>query len=238
MRTKMHYCSEERRRMCKSRLAAWFLIMAITVSAAALYPCMVYADSTQDETADTISTAAAISIRKAKVTGLKTRTWTGRALTQKPVVRLGRRTLRAGTDYKISYKSNKNVGRAKIIIRGRGRYTGTISRTFVIRPKSTKVVNLIRRGSVMTVYWKRQRRQISGYQFSYTYASPPRKTRNVKRVTVRSVRATSRRVRISASKHRYAVWIRTYKKVGSRYYYSKWSPYLGVWKNGDLEFGY
>lgn len=238
MGTKMHCCSEERRGMCKSRLAAWFLILVVAVSAAALYPCMVYADSTQDETADTISTAAATSIRKAKVTGLKTRTWTGRALTQKPVVRLGSRRLRAGTDYRISYKSNKNVGRAKIIIRGRGRYTGTITKTFTIRPKPTKVVNLIRRGSVMTVYWKRQSRQISGYQFSYTYASHPRNTRNIKRVTVRSVRATSRRVRISAAKHRYAVWIRTFKRVGTRNYYSTWSPYLGVWKNGDLEYGY
>ena len=243
MKTKMYFFSKELRKMCRSglcrsRLAVWFLMLIIAVSAVASYPCIVYAEDAQGGTADTISTAAARSIAKAKVTGLKSRTWTGKALTQKPVVKLGSRKLRAGTDYTISYRSNKNVGRATMIIRGKGRYTGTIKRTFIIKPKPTRLVNLIRRGSVMTVYWKKQSRQTSGYQFSYTYASRPRNTRNIKRVRVKSARATSRRVKISAARYRYAVWIRTYKQIGSRYYFSDWSPYLGVWKNGDLEFGY
>jgi len=238
METKIYDHSKEVKGICKKRLTAWLLTLIIAVSAVALYPCAVFADGTQGESADSISLAASKSIAKARVTGLKSKTYTGKAITQKPVLKLGSRTLRAGTDYRISYKSNKNVGRATMIIRGRGKYSGTITKTFIIKPKPTKLVNLTRRGSVMTVYWKKQSQQTSGYQFSYVCARYPRNTKNIKRARVKSARATSRKVKISATGNRYTVWIRTYKQIGSRYYFSNWSPYLAVWKNGDLEYGY
>ncbi len=53
-----------------------------------------------------------------------------------------RKTLKKGTDYTVSYKDNINAGTAKVIIKGKGKYTGTVTKTFTIKPKalsSTKI---------------------------------------------------------------------------------------------------
>ena len=232
--TKMYDCFKEVKKIGRKRLAAWFLMLIIALAAVASCPCMVFAEGRQGQTAESISTAA-VSIAKAKVTGLKSRTYTGRALTQNPVVKLGSRTLRKGTDYKISYKSNINVGRATMIIRGRGKYTGTITKTFIIKPKPTALTLLKRSGSIMTVCWKRQSKQTSGYQITYSGARYPHLSPNLNRVRIKNARATTHKIKISSTAYRYRVWIRTYKKVGSNYYFSDWSEYFSIWRDGTLE---
>ena len=66
------------------------------------------------------------------VGGVTSRTYNGKAQTQTPVARSGDRILVNGTDYKLSYKSNKNAGTATMTITGIGNYTGTKSTTFTI----------------------------------------------------------------------------------------------------------
>ena len=73
------------------------------------------------------------SIAKATITGLKTKAYTGKAITQSPTVKLGSTKLKAGTDYTASYKNNKNVGTATITITGKGSYKGTATATFKIK---------------------------------------------------------------------------------------------------------
>lgn len=48
------------------------------------------------------------------------------------------KTLKKDTDYKVTYKSNKKFGTAKLIITGINGYTGTITKTFVIKTKVNK----------------------------------------------------------------------------------------------------
>lgn len=75
----------------------------------------------------------AASIAKAKVTGLKaTMKYTGSAVRQSVKVTLGGKTLKNGTDYKISYKNNVNKGTAQLIIKGKGNYKGTLTKKFKI----------------------------------------------------------------------------------------------------------
>ena len=50
-------------------------------------------------------------------------------------VKVGSSLLKAGTDYTVSYNSNKKVGTAAVKISGKGDYTGTAVRTFTILPK-------------------------------------------------------------------------------------------------------
>ncbi|MBQ1408044.1 MAG: BspA family leucine-rich repeat surface protein [Eubacterium sp.] len=66
------------------------------------------------------------------ITGITEKTWTGKAQTQNPVVKLADKTLKNGTDYDITYKNNINVGTSSMTITGKGSYLGTISRTFII----------------------------------------------------------------------------------------------------------
>ena len=76
------------------------------------------------------------SIADATVTA-SAQTYTGKALTPAPVVKLGGKTLKAGTDYTVSgYKNNVNAGTATVTVAGKGSYTGTASGTFAIKPAS------------------------------------------------------------------------------------------------------
>ena len=61
--------------------------------------------------------------------------YTGSAITPKPAVRIGDRTLVEGTDYELSYSDNVNPGTAVITIKGIGNYAGTIEKTFEIAKK-------------------------------------------------------------------------------------------------------
>ena len=75
------------------------------------------------------------SINNAKVTLKKTSmTYTGSAL-QCGVksVKVGGKTLKKGTDYKVYYSQNVNTGTAKVVIVGCGKYTGSVSKTFKIK---------------------------------------------------------------------------------------------------------
>ncbi len=64
-------------------------------------------------------------------------TYTGKALTPAPTVKIGSTTLKKGTDYKVTYSSNTKAGTAKVTITGQGNYTGTTTKTFKINAKST-----------------------------------------------------------------------------------------------------
>ena len=68
--------------------------------------------------------------------GVATQTYTGKALTPKPTVKVGATTLREGADYTLSYASNVNVGTATVTITGKGNYTGTRTATFKIEKKA------------------------------------------------------------------------------------------------------
>ena len=73
-----------------------------------------------------------IDIKPAAVTGVSNKTYNTRAQTQSPVVKMGATTLKAGTDYTVSYRNNTNAGTATVIISGKGHYKGTVSKTFTI----------------------------------------------------------------------------------------------------------
>ena len=75
-------------------------------------------------------------INSAAVT-VATQTYTGKALTPAPTVKIDNTTLKKGTDYKVTYSNNTNVGTAKVTITGQGNYTGTTTKTFKIDAKST-----------------------------------------------------------------------------------------------------
>lgn len=73
------------------------------------------------------------SISNATVTGVTDKTYTGKALTQNPTVKVGGTTLKNGTDYSLSYINNVNVGTATMTITGKGSYKGSKKVTFNIK---------------------------------------------------------------------------------------------------------
>ncbi len=79
------------------------------------------------------------SISNVIVSGLNTKTYTGKALTQSPVVKNGSYTLKEGTDYTVSYKNNINAGTATVTITGKGNYTGTKTASFNINKAAQSI---------------------------------------------------------------------------------------------------
>ena len=80
----------------------------------------------------------AASVAKATVT-LSATSYTYSGAAKKPSVKsvvLGSTTLKAGTDYKVSYKNNTKAGTATVTITGLGNYTGTVSKTYTIKKAS------------------------------------------------------------------------------------------------------
>ena len=52
-------------------------------------------------------------------------------------------TLEKDVDYEITYKNNIDVGtNAEVIVKGKGNYTGTVTKTFKINPKGTSLKKL------------------------------------------------------------------------------------------------
>lgn len=103
---------------------------------------------------ETPDQSATVSVNKKKIPlssvilKYKEKTYTGKPVTQTKstvvtaVVNGVTRTLTKGEDYTISYKNNVNVGKATVIVEGKGNYTGTIKKTFKIRAAELKSVKL------------------------------------------------------------------------------------------------
>ena len=92
---------------------------------------MVYWDSeyvSNKEVSKTSINISASSVSRVK----KSYTYSGKALTPLPVITYTGKKLVKDKDYKLSYSSNKNVGTGKLLITGKGDYTGTKSISFKI----------------------------------------------------------------------------------------------------------
>lgn len=80
------------------------------------------------------SSADAAAVTNCTVSGLTAKTYTGKAQTQLITVKYRNKTLKNGKDYTVSYQNNINAGTAYVIIKGKGSYSGTVKRSFTIKP--------------------------------------------------------------------------------------------------------
>lgn len=160
------------------------------------------------------------SISKATVSLPASKVWAGYALTPVPTVKLGSKTLKKGTDFSLSFTNNKNVGLAAVTITGKGNYNSSYKKYFRIIPKPTTISSISRGSRKLTVKWKKQASQTTGYQIQYSSKS---NFSTQKIVEVSGVSKTSKTITSLAKKRKYYVRIRTYKIVNGTKYYSTWS---------------
>lgn len=84
------------------------------------------------ETLNTTFEITAKSIATASVSDIDNVTYNRMAQVPTPTVMDNQTTLVLGQDYTLSYEANTNAGEAKVIVIGKGNYTGETSKTFVI----------------------------------------------------------------------------------------------------------
>ena len=160
---------------------------------------------------------------KLKATSL---TYNRKVRTPKVIVkdRTGK-TLVKNTDYTVSYaKGRKYVGKYAVKITFKGKYSGTKTLYFTIKPKATSISSLKAGSKKFTVKWKKQATQTTGYQVQYSASS---KFSKAKTVTVGKNTTVSKKISKLSGKKKYYVRVRTYKTVKingkSIRIYSGWS---------------
>ena len=161
---------------------------------------------------------------KLKATSL---TYNGKVRTPKVIVkdRTGK-TLVKNTDYTVSYaKGRKYVGKYAVKITFKGKYSGTKTLYFTIKPKATNISSLTAGSKKFTVKWKKQATQTTGYQVQV--ATNKKFKKNKKTVTIKKQKTTKTTVKKLKAKKKYYVRVRTYKTVKingkSIRIYSGWS---------------
>ena len=171
-------------------------------------------------TKQTVTKASSI---KLKATSL---TYNGKVRTPKVIVkdRTGK-TLVKNTDYTVSYaKGRKYVGKYAVKITFKGKYSGTKTLYFTIKPKATSISSLKAGSKKFTVKWKKQATQTTGYQVQYSASS---KFSKAKTVTVGKNTTVSKKISKLSGKKKYYVRVCTYKTVKingkSIRIYSGWS---------------
>ena len=163
-------------------------------------------------------------ITKATVSGISTKAFTGKAITQNVTVKVGNTVLKNGTDYTVSYSNNKKVGKATVKITGKGKYGGVITKTFKINPAKQEIQKLTAKSKAFFVDWA-QKGSASGYEIQYATNS---KFTSAKKVTITSNKTDKTTVSKLSANKKYYVRVRSYTTVGGTKYYGTWSAVKNV----------
>ena len=98
------------------------------------------------------------------------------------VLKNGDVKMKKNRDYTVQYKNNKEIGRAKIIVRGKGNYTGKRTLRFSIVPSKPKIKKIKRKKTsfkfTLSSKWK-----VKGYQVFVSTARSFSKSKTQKYVT-------------------------------------------------------
>ena len=164
------------------------------------------------------------NFKKATVSGISTKAFTGKNITQSITVKYNGKTLKNGTDYTVSYSNNKKIGTAAVKIAGKGSYTGTVTKTFKINPAKQEIQKLTAKSKAFFVDWA-QKGSATGYEIQYATNS---KFTSAKKVTITSNKTDKTTVSKLSGKKKYYVRVRSYTTVKGTKYYGAWSSVKNV----------
>ena len=164
-------------------------------------------------------------VKNATGVDISSKTYSGKAIKPELTVKLAGITLTKDTDYTVKYSNNTKVGTAKVTLTGKGKYKGTLTKTYKINPQPTELTKLTVGSKSFKAYWKKVTTQTTGYQIQY---STYKDLKNAKTVTITSNKTGARTIKNLKAKKNYFVRIRTYKTVSGKKYYSKWSESMKV----------
>ena len=164
------------------------------------------------------------NFKKATVSGISTKAFTGKNITQSITVKYNGKTLKNGTDYTVSYSNNKKVGKATVKITGKGKYCGVITKTFKINPAKQEIQKLTAKSKAFFVDWA-QKGSATGYEIQYATNS---KFTSAKKVTITNKKTDTKTISKLSGKKKYYVRVRSYTTVKGTKYYGAWSSVKNV----------
>ena len=165
--------------------------------------------------------------KKAAISSISKQVYTGKKIKPAVIVKMAKKTLKEGKDYKVSYTNNQNVGKATVTVTGLGKYSGTVTKTFSIIPKGTTIKQMVPLSKALIINWNRQekkmsKKRITGYQVQL--ATNKKFSKNVKKVKVADYEKAAQMIKKLKGGKKYFVRIRTYMTIDKKDYFSKWSP--------------
>ena len=134
------------------------------------------------------------------------------------------------TYYTVKYTNNKNVGTATVTITFKGNYSGKLTKTFTIKPKTTAITSLTKYSRGIRAVWTKITAQTTGYHIQCSTTS------NFKAGTVKTFYNRSgvnyRNITPLAKGKTYYVRVRTYRNVVKNgktvKVYSNWSKVRSI----------
>ena len=151
--------------------------------------------------------------KRVSCTKVKDQIYTGKKL--KPVIKIkidGR--VLSKKYYTLSYKNNKQIGKATIIITFRGKYSGRIQKSFNIVPKAPKIIKVKTCKRKFTITYSKVRGNVSGYEIEYETSGKKKSCRTKKwKKTITKLKPQKK----------YYIRVRAYKIVKGKIYYSAYT---------------
>lgn len=167
-------------------------------------------------------------LKTAIIDTIPTQYYTGKQIKPTLNIKMGSKTLTAGTNYTATYTNNINPGKATITITGKGSYTGTLIQTFKIKPAAVTALTAETTASKITLEWTGSE-AYSGYEIyrSTTYDG------NFKKIKTINKGDTMEWTNKSLSKEReYIYKIRAFAKVEGTVYYGPYTKITAVALSG------
>ena len=130
-------------------------------------------------------------------------------------------SLRPGIDYTVSYGTNVNVGQGTVMVKGKGKYKGSLTYSFNIRCKKQSVSSLTYSNGTLTAQWGKDA-SASGYQFAIADNGAFNSARvyNVRSANIGLAKAGNKA---------YYVKVRSYSSINGKTVYGKWSDIKAVY---------
>lgn len=159
------------------------------------------------------------TLSASNVSGVTTKAYTGKAITQSVTVKYNGKVLKNGTDYTVSYSNNKSIGKATVKITGKGSYAGTVTKAFNINPAKQTIQKLTAKSKAFYADWVKKG-SATGYELQYATNSA---FSGAKTVTVTKNTADTKTVSKLSGNKKYWVRVRSYTTVKNVKYYGAWS---------------
>ena len=151
-----------------------------------------------------------------KVASLSATKYVYSGTAKKPTVKIS--GLTSGTDYTVAYTSNTKVGKATVTVKGKGNYSGTLTKTFKINPKKAAVSKATPGKKKLTVKMGTKVASTGGATYQIAY-----KQKGTSKWKYTTTTKQSKVISKLKKGKRYYVKVRAYKTVSKVKYYGAWS---------------
>ena len=203
------------------KVLSCFLVLLFAVLACTPANC---AFAKEVQTGQTQEQEQKISISKCTVTVSRLNVYTGKKLTPAVTVAYGKKLLKSGTDFKLKYQNNKNIGKAAVTVTGleKSGFYGSKTVRFKIVPGRTEKLSLQSKTQTsVTLGWKKLKE--AGFYRVYSYNKEKGTCRKLAQTDKNTVKLTNLR-----GGTQYLFVVRAVKRVNDLNYYGEFSKILKV----------